>query len=374
MRVQRSASRAMLCLDLASKLGSTNPYLLESLEGLPDAHLEAVSLAFAGDPLSVIASRLISERYPDEKFPLAHQREPFSGCYLQTIERTIVSAATFPEKHGALSSFIRAFLGLAEPQPPEFYLVEAHLNTTALSTEAFNSLVCLGFEPDNFFKLQPECYSTNLTLAFIVEKQRRNQFNYLRGLVAAKSESAAQLVQITPDLTGFFESEVYPSSWIRRFPFRAISSKDLEDFPFSASSFRSYKIPRKASEVLPNGLGLDARKVADVHIKIPTEVREEQFPGAGSEGVRGLRDRMLEMGFYEIVSETGNAIYTGQFDNSKDAVRVFHKLTAFGDRHHCFLDLVCEPCCAFWRKQEPPSEFSDEPSLAEVSPILRFLE
>lgn len=70
------------------------------------------------------------------------------------------------------------------------------------------------------------------------------------------------------------------------------------------------------------------RKLADVHVKIPTEVRIQDYPEAIAQPVIRLRERLLEIGFYEIISESGNAIYAGQFVGSKDATEVFRSLDA----------------------------------------------
>lgn len=369
MQNQNSDIKDVLVTRVAAMLNAVDPHIAEGLKQWTTPELRHVANILEKKTLVALALELLASRLPDSRLPLRVSRYPFEGCSRETVERIVVGALTFPEKEGDLSALVLESLGLERKKPKEYFLVEAHFNITDLDSDLFNRLVSLGFEPDNFFKLQPKCYKHNLTLAFSVSRKQRGRFDYLRGIVAARSQSAAELVQNASGVSGFFESEVYPSSWIKKYQFKPSADHLLAAFPFSAGSFKVMDVPRTAEEVHAGGLQLESRKLADVHVKIPTEVRIEDYPEATHASVISLRKRLLDIGFYEIVSESGNAIYTGQFMDSKEAIEVFRSLDAYATTYGGFLDLVCEPCTAFWRKQEESSMGSAR-ILAEVSPIL----
>lgn len=370
MKSQSSDTKDLLAVRVATILNAVDPHIAEGLKQWATSDLQHLADLLAKKTLATLASELLVSRLSDSKLPLRTSRYPFEGCSRETVERIVVGALTFPEKEGDLSALALESLGLKREKPEEYFLVEAHFNITELDSDLFNKLVSLGFEPDNFFKLQPKCYKHNLTLAFSVSQKQRGRFDYLRGIVAARSQSAAELVQNASGISGFFESEVYPSSWIKKYQFRPPADYLLAAFPFSAGSFKVMNVPRRAEEVSAGGLQLESRKLADVHVKIPTEVRVEDYPEAAHRSVIRLRERLLEIGFYEIISESGNAIYTGQFIDSKEATEVFRSLDAYATSCGGFLDLVCEPCTAFWRKQEEEQGTGSTRVLAEVSPIL----
>lgn len=360
---QRSAAS-----EIEKSLCLADPMMSQSLGEWGDDALESIRDSLRHGGLEELVRSAIDMVLPEDVLPLRTDRSLFSRFSFEAARSVVVDALVHPDKLGDLTKAVRTLIGVPAREDLDFTLIETHVNVTDTADDLFEAFLALGFEPDNFHTLQPKCYRENFTLAFAPPQASRNRFHFLRGLVAERSKSVANLIQASSETSGFFEAEVYPHSWIRKYAgFREPTLAELENFPLRGDSFVVVNIPNTEREAVEQGIALSTRKLADVHVKIPTDARSREYPAATSTGVQTLRSLLLECGFYEIVSESGNAIYTGQFVDSQVAVGVFEQLDIFGKAHRCFLDLVCEPCVAFWRKE---SRIGGEVVLAEVSPVL----
>jgi hypothetical protein len=96
---------------------------------------------------------------------------------------------------------------------------------------------------------------------------------------------------------------------------------------------------------------LDCHKVIDIHLKLPMAVRRREFPDAESDEMLELRAKILAMGLHELVTEAGNAIYTGQFLRSSEVKPLFKRLDEYAGRFGGILEMCVEPCIFFWRKE-----------------------
>ena len=340
-------------------------------EALLDQDLEALELIgeiFSQESLEEFSERLRETRIPEDWLPLKENRYLLRNFSLQATMTSVVDALVYQDKLGDVSKFIRQVAGIRETDPGDFILLETHLNVTAMPEDLRSQLLCLGFEPDNFHTLEPACYSHNFTLAFAPPKSARERFYYLQGLVAERGRAVAQMVQGNPDVDGFFEAEAYPSHWIKKYEvFRVPLAHEIDEFPLKPGDLLAKQLPNTAREANEIQLDINTRKVADIHLKVPTEAKEDRYPGASSSGLLQMRNHLLQCGFYEIISESGNAIYTAQFLDSRLAVEIFQEIAEYAARVNCFLDIVCEPCTAFWRKR---SWTPTEERLAVVSPVL----
>lgn len=361
-------TKASFTKEICHYIAATDPGLESALDLWSIKELTQILERLRSTSFSDLIREVQMFRLPDDKLPLSEERHPFEQLDSTTVERVAVLALAHPDKQGDLTAIVHGLFGVERNRPENYTLLETHVNVTDLSTLELNVLVSLGFEPDNFYLLQPACYTHNFTLAFSPTNDQRDRYVYLQGYVAAQAKSAAELIQDTEGLSGFYEAEVYPSTWVKKYkPYCALQPEGLLRFPFGGESFEVVSVPCHATAVIHKDVNLETRKRADVHVKLPTLTRLRDYPEANSLDMILLREKLLEIGFYEIVSYAGNAIYTGQFLSGAVARAVFEDIDAWAQMYGGIIDLVCEPCTAFWRKRIGTKEGH---SLAEVSPVL----
>lgn len=359
MKEQRYYAQA-----IADDLGLANTSFVDSISYLlPDQLLRISQFLKKPDHLNQVQDFKLNET----ELVLSNKRFPFCDYSNDLITGLIISTLEYPEKVGDLTSWMRAILGLPSLKPSAFTIVEAHLNSTHLDHQSLEALVSLGFEPDNFYKLSPECYDTNLTLGFCVPGSSQDRLQTLKRVLEKRSEDASEILQGLNGVSAFIESEVYGSKNLIKFDQRGLfHGIQMVDFPFDSATFQVKHMPQTVEETTEE-LGLDARKRIDVHAKIKAfELRDDGHVHQTPEFV-SLRNYFLDAGFYEIISESGNAIYTAQFLKVRDGLNVFRRLKAFCEMNGGFVDLCAEVCNAFWRKE---SRDVHGTRLAEVSPVL----
>lgn len=353
---------------IVQAINASNNQLAMSLIKLTESELDMIANALSKKPLSVLIQELIDYTLPAEALPLAISRRPFSGLEASTIKTLIELVFEHPDKSGDLSNIIKSHFGLRTSRPSSFVTLEAHANVTEADGSLLNQLVCLGFEPDNFHKLEPSCYKSNLTLSFVTKKAHVSRQRYLQKLLLERAQAASRLIQDDASVSGFIESEFYDSRRLVRYKkFRAVTKDGLAQFPFGPGSFKVISLPNTQSDATHRGIRLNSHKRIDVHVKMPTAILEDRFKGAGSPEMAELRERLLASGFYEIVSESGNAIFTAQFLKASQGLDMFCELEKFGRKYNCFIDLCAEICTDFWRKRlKTPNGYE----MAVVSPVL----
>ena len=102
-------------------------------------------------------------------------------------------------------------------------------------------------------------------------------------------------------------------------------------------------------------------KNADIHIKVFQNIKLSDEAGYLS-----ARQIFLTCGFYEIVGESGNSIFTCQFLDTALAKRIFDEISLVISKHPLLFQVTLEPCIQFWRKQlsfENDSLFSPVPGI-----------
>jgi hypothetical protein len=214
-------------------------------------------------------------------------------------------------------------------------------------------MVEYGFEPDHFETLNPPQYRSCYTMKFEVPTRTADYRGRLRKVneyIKKATEAALDFVNGDPSLYGYLEVECYSDKNKRVFqPFRPIREEGLRHFPFDAGSFEIIHLPRTVVEAKESKLALNSHKAIDVHIKIPTKHRGQQFADAHSPAMNRLRSILFDAGAYAIRSEGGNDIYTWQFLEAVAGHNVFSAITRFAKRWGGFDAIKSETCKEFRR-------------------------
>lgn len=283
-----------------------------------------------------LVSKLHYYTLPMGILPLARQRQPFYGLSLETIAEFIKLTELYPEKVGRLTAAIREPVMTGK----EYTVMEAHLDCEAVPINFLNWLIQQGFEPDHFHRFVPECYPDHFTFKVVLPdsmsaERARQLYALLRKLC---NRTFAQLEHSS--ITGYIELEVWQSGWRQEFAYCEPSEMMITQLP--------YHIP-KLQEMQPQDGGY---KAADIHIKTPLVVRGSGFEKAESPVMDQLRTALRAIGFYEVVTEAGNKVYTAQFLHMREAHTIYHCLLKYCERFAGGItDITLEPCTGFWRSR-----------------------
>ncbi|MEP7366852.1 MAG: hypothetical protein ABI972_26645 [Acidobacteriota bacterium] len=314
--------------------------------------LNAPAHPFRANELSDFVGRLRHYELPPALLPFARNRQPFADLNDAAIECALRNTVALDHKVGRLSDAIRIILGLPSiVDSTTIATVEAHVDVTAAPLEIAHALVALGFEPDDFVKLEPECYKRHFTLKLHVSSVDGPVLRRLISAVHRASGEAASILQKDATVDAFIEEEVYTPKYKRSYGPRPFDVAHEAQFPGNLRGFRVQLVPRSHGESDALGMPLTMRKAADIHVKLFGEAAP-------------LARQLQEAGFYEIVSEAGNRIYTGQYMTVREARRVYDTLDAFLRNSGGATSLILEVCTAFWRR------LSADGVLAPVSPVL----
>jgi hypothetical protein len=138
-------------------------------------------------------------------------------------------------------------------------------------------------------------------------------------------------------------------------------------FPLRDGSFVSQPVPTRAAEVTSPGLPLDARRAADIHVKVPAAPSFVSDGGLPAHRPLSLKSVLEGVGFYEILSEAGNYMYSAHFSALPDADDTFAHLVDFVRQAGGASGVSREVCTAVWRKQTTVAGAS---TWAEIPPHL----
>ena len=136
---------------------------------------------------------------------------------------------------------------------------------------------------------------------------------------------AVSSVQSHAAIFGYVEMEAYTSANV--YSPKCVESDrfgELNDIDQVLSKLNLRPIP-VANGKLTNGakeLDAETTKSADLHLKITRKLKL-----ADSEGFYSARALLLRHGFYEIIGESGNSIFTCQFLHANLAKRAFKNLS-----------------------------------------------
>jgi hypothetical protein len=307
---------------------------------------------------------------PSNEVPLSKSRQPFVGLTESTIESCITLATRFPEKIGRLTKSINKVLNKEVNFPKEYALKEIHIDLALVNNELYNHLTSLGFEPDNFVKLHPEEYNFCFTMEFCIELGATHRVKEIHDFMLQQYEKAAKAIQES-QAYGYIEMESYSSKYVKEFDFKPLTENSLAYLPFTDKTFEIYFLPNNETEADKFKIELSTHKKADLHIKTPTSQKGQEYSLADSLEMQKFRDILQKCGFYEIISEGGNYIFTGQFLDGNEAKRLFADITLFAENYGGITGLKYEICTAFWRKDESENTakaLSKIPNLIKYKP------
>lgn len=294
---------------------------------------------------------------PSNEVPLSKSRQPFVGLTDSTIETCIELAKRFPEKIGRLTKSINKVLNKEITFPKEYALKEIHIDLASANNTLYNYLISLGFEPDNFVKLHPEEYNYCFTMEFSIELGSAYRVKMIHDFMLQQYERAAKAIQKS-NTFGYIEMESYSSKYVKTFNFKPLKEPSLDHLPFTDKTFDIYFLPNDEKEADELEINLLTHKKADIHIKTPTSQKGEKYALADSPAMQKFRDTLQSCGFYEIISEGGNYIFTGQFLDGNEAKILFADITLFAEEYGGITGLKYEICTAFWRKNESDNKKS----------------
>jgi hypothetical protein len=265
----------------------------------------------------------------------------------RAIEAAIRLAHRFPEKRGLITDA----LGAPRKQAARYHVLESHIDAASVPAELADRLVSIGFEPDDFVQFLPARFSRHFTLKFVVDKAEVSRRSRLRREIDRRTKRAIALISRWPGVEAYVEVETYSSQTQKRFTFAVPSASDLAAFPLPKNALRS----RIATD--------DVHKEADIHIKTPLPERGAGYELANAPQMQALRERLLEAGFYEVITPAANKIYTAQFESRARALQIFETLVGYFAKSPGAVEICFEPCVKMWRSQCGAR-------LAEVPPLV----
>lgn len=305
---------------------------------------------------------------PPDNLPLSFQRKPFENLNNQIIKILLLQTIEYPEKVGLLTDAIRETLGFKRIKASQFIILESHIDLTIIDKYLTNSLLEIGFEFDNFAKIEPEKYKYHFTLEYCIDIKKKYRTKELFDLVTKCSKEAAKIIQAHPKADGYVETEVYSYKDDRRFIFKPVTKQGLKHFPFNNESFLIFDLPLSESDSQKINISLDTHRVADIHLKIPSYLNHKNYLELETEEMYLLKEKLKCCGFYEIISESGNYIYTAHFSKTLESKNVFKKLVEFANTWGGFIEISKEICTSMWRKKNIGEKQTI--TLAEAPPLL----
>jgi hypothetical protein len=296
-----------------------------------------------------VAKKLLLLSAEQLRKPLALAEFPFRHLPIAGFNAFLESLARFPELSGPLSRAARDSLGLTPSQPANFTIIEVHADLSDIDDELAIQLMTLGFEPDDFFELHPKCYKRHFTLKLEIERSNIARRKCLLKYAKSAYDSAAKSVQNHQAIFGYIELEAYASINMTK-PISSVANSigqlDEVEFFLSKYNLRPLNVANRKLQRGADELDALTTKNADLHIKIPRILKLSD-----QNGYLSAKRIFLACGFYEIIGESGNSIFTCQFLDAALAKRIFDEISSVISKLSAPLHLTWEPCLQFWRKQ-----------------------
>ena len=313
-------------------------------------------VTLSNSELSNLLSLLKVSKVDDCKLPLAKCKYPFKELSDEIIIDAVKNTLCVDNKIGRISDLIRKYLDIvvANPSISELY-IESHIDLTSAPGCVESFLIKMGYEPDDFVELKPECYKKHFTLKVSMEMGDPEYHRAIKGCVVSASKIAFDYIQSTPAISGFVENEIYTTKYKKKYIPNKLKIYNPRDFPKELRLFRVQIIPNRPSEEELLNICVPTEKRADIHIKT-------------SEGNPEFETDLIKSGFYYIKSEASNTIYTGQYLSLLDAKQCFSVLHELCEKTGVAKSLILEICTSLWRTHLPLT--NGEMEYAEISPVL----
>lgn len=307
-------------------------------------------------------SSLKTRSVDESSLPFAKNRYPFQHLSDEIVFDCIRNTLCLDRKIGRMSDLIRNVLGInfIKGSGVESF-VESHIDLTSATIELESYLVRMGYEPDDFTELYPECYKKHFTLKASIDDGRGKRFRELRKHVEIASNYAFKHIQSLPSVSGFVENEIYTKKYKKKYNHDMAVIYSKTDFPQILRSFEVQEIPNKVSDQTGEIVTVYTEKIADIHIKV-------------GEGYPEFENDLVAAGFYSIKSEAGNTIYTGQYVSMSDAKKCFQELDDLFDKSSLAMSLILEICTSIRRTSKRLKngeiEYSDIPHVLVMNESL----
>lgn len=327
------------------------------------ADLEKV-LIHLGSPLQVadFIQKLRAYCLPEGVLPFAPHREPFHDLAAKAIMEVVVYAVAYPEKVGRLTNIIREILSITYDPGSNPIVIEVHFDVEKVASTTVGGAIRCGFEPDGFAKFVPAHYEDHYTLKFVVRDRER--FRPLRQFAEKAFDGLVKWLTTDPT-TGYIEAEIWGGAGFERYAYHPVTGDALTEFPLADGAFEQVQVPLTMDESERTGVALDAAKAADIHVKTPLAVLG-RYADAESPSMNALRKKLVDVGFYEVITEAGHKIYTAQFISMGDARQTFRVLDRYFERAGGAISMTLEPCVGFWRKPVEAGRFVAVPPLVRL--------
>lgn len=292
-------------------------------------------------------------RLPEGVSELAPNRHPFSGYSARALAKAAADVLRMPERRGNFPRAVRSVFGIDDNvYRGRWTILEAHLNAVKIKDRDREFLLELGFEEDGLHVAMPTHFSGHFTLKYKFGYQdsvRKRQCYHL--LIAACDRLTKYLGKEAPTLEYNLEVEVYNSrhrcSWLnqnaRPWPNDLVTSEVIRDLG------RITVLPQDSART----------KRADIHAKLARDLDENVAVSIAS--------ALGSVGFYPVVTWSGNTVMTGQFMSVVAARRIFLMIASVIDKYCGIVELTLEPTPYFFRST---IVLDGKPRLAAIPPLI----
>ena len=300
--------------------------------------------------------------------PLCRTAFPFADLSDHEVQTAARLWEEFPEKRGRLTDAVLASSGFPVKRPLDVTVLESHIDINDASPQLRAELGELGFEPDDFHRLHPECYVRHFTLQFFVPTSNPRRRGELRQELVERSRRALEVLRKHPSFYGYMELEIYGRQCIHKAQPGPLPTETVTQVIKVLSNHRYVKWEISNEWACSDGdLPFTTIKAADLHLKLRTHGPLDSTESDAA--TRQLVDVLLQAQFYEIVSEAGNSIFTAQFLKPSLAKALYAQLQAVIASTAAPVGICWEPCIGFIRFGLVPSG-PDKGPLPPVPPVL----
>lgn len=274
-------------------------------------------------------------RLPDGVARLAPNRYPFSGYPPHVLARAAEDVLRSPERRGIFPRAVRGVFGVDEDVPRgRWTILEAHLNAEKIEDRSRDFLLELGFEDDGLFVSMPEHFSGHFTVKYKIgsgDSTRKRECYYL--LMRSCNRLTGYLGTIAPTLEYNLEAEAYNSYHRREWC-------DISAIPWPSDLLYS-RVTRDIGCITILASDSVLTKRADIHAKLACD--------PDGDVAVSITTALENVGFYTVVTRSGNTVLTGQFVSVVTAKKVFVMIADAVERYRGVVELTLEPTPYFFR-------------------------
>lgn len=297
--------------------------------------------------------KLSRYRLPDSVSRLAPNRYPFLGYATSALAIAAEAVLSSPERCGTLPCAVRKVRGIDKPQMGQRWtILEAHLNAERVDGDTRNTLLTMGFEQDGLSKAMPTHFRGHFTLKYKFgdgdSAKKRRCYRFLR---CSCNRLIEYLKHEAPDLEYNLEIEVYN--------FKNRRSWNDQEARIWNGSFLFSEASRRVGKMMLLPPETSLVKRADIHAKVANDIDDDVS--------MSIIAALSDIGFYPVVTWSGNTILTGQFVSVSAAKKFFALITDAAEEFSGIAELTLEPTPYFFRSTVI---LDGQPHLAAIPPLI----